>query len=185
MILRFLNLQGILGLAAAAILSSFLGMARIDAGHWKRQSTRFEQLYRGEVASHAETIAAVRAARERAHAEDNANAKRVRDAQTLINQRTADDLETRLADARHRARAQRLRQQPQAPAGDSGRAGPAMPGLPAAPGDPDHSTAQDRFPRPALGDDDALLATEQAIQLDELIQWVRAQAAIDVGDHRR
>ena len=33
---------------------------------------------------------------------------------------------------------------------------------------------QDRFPDP-----DRLIATEQAIQLDELIKWVRAQAAVD------
>ena len=30
--------------------------------------------------------------------------------------------------------------------------------------------------------DERLIATEQAIQLDELIKWVRAQAAVDLED---
>ena len=39
------------------------------------------------------------------------------------------------------------------------------------------SRRQDRLP-----DADALTATEQAIQLDELIKWVEAQAAVDNAD---
>ena len=49
-----------------------------------------------------------------------------------------------------------------------------MPGLSAAAGQSHQAAGQDRLPEP-----DALIATEQAIQLDELVKWVKAQAAID------
>jgi hypothetical protein len=45
-----------------------------------------------------------------------------------------------------------------------------VPGLSAAPAGAAQAASQDRLPAP-----DALTATEQAIQLDELIKWVRAQ----------
>ena len=48
-----------------------------------------------------------------------------------------------------------------------------MPAAGAAPGPADGAAEEDRLP---VGD--ALLATEQAIQLDELIKWVKAQAAV-------
>jgi hypothetical protein len=47
-----------------------------------------------------------------------------------------------------------------------------VPGLSAAAGGPAQGTGQD-------GLSDALTATEQAIQLDELIKWTKRQAAID------
>lgn len=113
MIPRFLNLQGAIGLAGAAVLAFLLGMARIDAGHWKKQSARFEQLYRAEVAANAASVVAIHAARERARAADAANAARVLTAQAAISERIRYDFEARLADAR--ARAQRMR-------GDAGAA---------------------------------------------------------------
>jgi hypothetical protein len=52
--------------------------------------------------------------------------------------------------------------------------------LSAAPGAAAQAAGEDRLP-PA----DALTATEQAIQLDELIKWVRAQGKIGRGDGER
>jgi hypothetical protein len=49
-----------------------------------------------------------------------------------------------------------------------------MPGLSASAGGTSQAAAQDR-----LSPTDALTATEQAIQLDELIKWVKAQAKVD------
>jgi len=49
-----------------------------------------------------------------------------------------------------------------------------MPAIPASPGGAAQSSGEDR-----LSDADALTATEQAIQLDELIKWVRQQAEVD------
>jgi len=55
-----------------------------------------------------------------------------------------------------------------------------MPGLPAATCRTAQAAGQDRLP-PA----NALLATEQAIQLDELIKWVQAQASVDPNAGRK
>jgi hypothetical protein len=49
-----------------------------------------------------------------------------------------------------------------------------VPKLSAAAGGAAQAAGQDRLPAP-----DALTATEQAIQLDELIKWVKAQAEVD------
>ena len=174
-LLRLLNPQGIAGLAAATILALLLIAAKIDARHLGKQSARFEQLYRAEAKAHAETIANFKIATERARAADRANVERVEAAQSSISERITNDFQSRLADAR--ARAERLRGHPQA-ASDlgAGRSAP-MPGLPASPAGPAQGPRQDRLPDP-----DRLIATEQAIQLDALIKWVRAQAAVDPGN---
>ena len=49
-----------------------------------------------------------------------------------------------------------------------------MPAVPTPPGGTAEGADQGR-----LSDADALIATEQAIQLDELIKWVRQQAEVD------
>ena len=177
-VLRLLNPQGIAGLAASLVLALLLVAAQVDVRHWRKESARFEQLFRAEAAGHAATVADVRAATESARAEDAANAARVEAAQSQINERTVNDLEARLADAR--ARAQRLRLQPEAAAA-AGRGGSAaMPELPATAGGADQAAGQDRLPDP-----DRLIATEQAIQLDELIKWVERQAAVDPNAQKR
>ncbi len=66
---------------------------------------------------------------------------------------------------------ERLRLDPKAAADPGAGRGAPMPGLPAAAGSAAQAAGEDRLSRP-----DALTATEQAIQLDELIKWVRAQA---------
>jgi hypothetical protein len=175
MIPRFLNLQGIAGLAASAALAILLILAKGDARHWKKQSAAFEQLYRGEQAAFAGTVANYRAAAETARAADQANISRVAAEQRAINERTTDDFEARLAAAR--ASADRLRREAAGAAADPGARGSApMPGLAAAPAGIAQTPGEDRF-----SDSDALTATEQAIQLDELIKWVRRQAAVDKG----
>ena len=119
-----------------------------------------------------QTVAGYRAAAAQARAEDAANASRVKAEQSAINRRSADEYPTRIAAAR--ADAQRLRHHAAA-AADSGAGGAApMPGLPA----PAQRTAQ-AAGQDGLSDTDQLIATEQAIQLDELIKWVRQQHAVD------
>jgi hypothetical protein len=49
-----------------------------------------------------------------------------------------------------------------------------MPGLPGSAARAAQAPGEDRLPA-----EDALIATEQAIQLDELIRWVRQQSAVD------
>ena len=171
-LLRLIGPQGIAGVAVATILALLLIAAKIDSRHWKKQSDRFEQIYRAEATAHAGTVANYRLAAERARAADRANADRVAAEQGQINERTSHDFEARLAAAR--ARAQRLRQSPEAGADFGSRRGAPVPGLSAPASGLAQAPGQDR-----LSDPDRLIATEQAIQLDELIKWVRAQAAVE------
>ena len=173
MLLRLLNVQGIAGLAVGAALAILLVIQKGETRHWKHESGRFEQLYQGEQAALAGTTANYRAAAEQARAADLANANRVAAAQAAINERTSNDFEARLAAAR--SLAQRLRREDANAAADPGtRAGAPVPGLPAAAVRPAEAAGED-----GLSQSDALTATEQAIQLDELIKWVKAQAAVD------
>jgi hypothetical protein len=186
-LLRLLNIQGIAGIAVGLVLGILLLIQRGETRHWQKQSGQFEQLYTKEQAALAGTIANYRAAVKQAEASDKANADRVAAEQRTINERTTNDFEARLAAAR--SLAQRLRGQSTAAAADPGRGGAApVPGLPAPARGPAQAAGQDRLSqsderarkdRGALGPEDALTATEQAIQLDELIKWVRAQAAVD------
>ena len=172
MILRLLNWQGIAGIGATACLAILLGVQIIQTRHWRDRSTSFETLYRQEQASFAATIANARAAAEVARAADRANAQRVAAEQRAITERTNDDYETRLAAAR--AHAERLRLAAQPATGSSAGGTAPVSGLPAATGSAAQAASEDRLPPK-----DALTATEQAIQLDELIKWVHRQAAVD------
>ena len=172
-ILRILNVQGIAGLAASLALAILLVLQKGETRHWRKSSDQFEQLYRAEQSAFAGTVANYRAAADAARAADAANAVRVAAAQASINERTADDYETRLAAARARANGLR-RQDALAAADPSGGRNAPVPGLAAAPGGAAQGAGQDR-----LSSQDALTATEQAIQLDELIKWLKAQAAVD------
>lgn len=171
-LLRLLNPQGIAGVAASLCLGLLLLFQAGETRHWKKQSGQFEQLYRSADAAMTQTVANYRAAADAARQGDLANAARVRAEQSAIDEETNDAFEKRLADAR--ARAGRLRVG--APAAANTRAGGAtrMSGLSAAAGRADQAAGADGLP-PA----DALTATEQAIQLDALIQWVKRQHAVD------
>jgi hypothetical protein len=172
MILRFLNVQGIVGIAVTAALAILLVIQKAETGHWKKQSASFEQLYRQEESAFAATVASARAAADAARAADQANAGRVAAEQRAITERTSNDFEARLAVAR--ARADELRVQSQAGADPGDGRSTSMSGVPSAARGAGQSARQDRLPA-----DDALIATEQAIQLDELIKWVRRQAKVD------
>ena len=187
-LLRLLNVQGIAGLAVGIALALLLVIQKGETSHWKRQSGHFEQLYGQQQTALATTVANYRTAAEQARAADQANGQRVAAVQRSINERTSNDFEARLAAAR--LSAQRLRSESAGTATDPGTGGGAsVPGLSASAGRPAQGAGEDRLPVP-----DALMATEQAIQLDELIRWVRAQAKVDneapavaspTGDNRR
>jgi hypothetical protein len=172
MIMRLINWQGMAGIAVALTLLVMLTVQKLEAVHWKKQSESAEQLYHQEQAAFATTVASYRAASAEARAEDLANAERVRAAQASINQETKDAFEARIAHAR--ARADRLRVDPETTTYRGSRGGAPVPGLPSAPGRIAQGPGEGRLPAA-----DALTATEQAIQLDELIRWVRKQHAVD------
>ena len=168
---RFLNGQGLVGFAVSICLALLLLLQKGETRHWKAASHKLEQLYRGEQNAFAATVANYRRAAEAARAADRANAERVASEQNAINQRISDDFEARLSAAR--AAAERLRQQVRTASTDPSSGGAAgMPALSAAAGQSAQAPGEDGLP-------DRLLATEQAIQLEELIEWVRQQAKVD------
>jgi hypothetical protein len=171
MILKLLNWQGIVGIGISLALAVLLVAQKAATTHWRKQSASFEQLYHQDQAAFAATVANTRAAAEQARAADEANATRVAAEQRLIDERTTNDFEARIAAAR--ADAQRLRLAARTAADTRARRSPSMPGIPAAAHGLAQATDQDELPR-----SDALTATEQAIQLDELIKWVERQAAV-------
>jgi len=172
-LLRLLNVQGIAGIAVGIALAVLLVIQKGETRHWKKESGRFEQLYSQEQAALAGTVANYSAAAQQAQASDRANADRVAAEQRAINERISNDYEARLAAARSLAR--RVRSQPADTAANPGSGGSApVPGVSASSGGIDEAAGQDRLPQ-----SDRLTATEQAIQLDELIKWVKAQHIVD------
>lgn len=174
--LRLLNIQGITGLVVSVCLALLLVIQRGETRHWRKQAGQFEQLYHDEQAAYAGTVAHYRAAAETARAADKAAAERVRAEQAAINERSRNDLQARLADARARYAAELGRVQQLAEGSTHPRASGAapVPSLSAGAGGAAQTAGQDRLPA-----SEALIATEQAIQLDELINWVRQQHHID------
>jgi hypothetical protein len=158
-------------LGAALAVGALLWLVQ-SRGHWRDEARANATLFHAEQAAHAATVANYRAAAEQARKADAANLARVKAEQSAINERTRDDYETRIAAAR--ARAGELRRHAEATAPDSGlgRSAP-MPRLPASARGAPEAAVQSRFP-----DADRLIATEQAIQLDELVKWVRQQHAV-------
>ncbi len=179
-LLRLLNPQGIAGLAASVCLALLLIIEKGETRHWRKQSGQFEQLYSGEQAAFARTVADYRSAAEQARRDDAANAERVRGEQAKINEETRNDFEIRVAAARARAGELRDGSPPRADSGIGGAA--PVPALSVTAGGPAQAASQDRLSAP-LGNSDALVATEQAIQLDELIKWVQRQHAVDPNTH--
>ena len=131
-----------------------------------------------EQAAHAGTVANYHEATMQARLLDAENKRLTGQLQDAESRRISDAYDARLADARARAAAARLRS-------ESGEADPGSRGSAAVPGfsDPargaDAAACEARLPAvDAIGPGDALIATEQAIQLDELINWVAAQQRV-------
>lgn len=163
-----MNWRWIMPGVAFAILVALLLFARADARHWHKVAD-------AEKAAHAQTVANYRAAAVQAELDDKANVLRVKDEQAAITERVSHEYQNDLAAARARADALRLRL---AATAHSGRAADA--GLPAAreaAGRPDGAAAENGFSVA-----DRLIATEQAIQLAALQEWVRGQANVAVSE---
>lgn len=130
-----------------------------------------------EQSAHLGTVNAFLAASEQAQKDAEANARRVLREQESITDEAVSRYRSDLAALR--ARFDRLRAR-DAAAIDPGRADAAgLPGLPDAAGRADAPAGEDRLPAAgALSLDDALIASEQALQLQALIDWVNAQAAV-------
>jgi hypothetical protein len=169
------NWQGLLGLILGITLGSMLLIQKGETRHWRKQSNGFEQLYHREQAAFAQTVTNYRAAADAARAADKAHADRVLAEQAAINKERDASYEARIADARARAeRAERLRQAAVASAHPGSPGAAPVPGSVPAAGGPNGPA-----PQVGLSPDDALIATEQAIQLDELERWVKGNLGIN------
>jgi hypothetical protein len=166
-----LALKLILGLACALAIAVLIH----DRNRWKAKTAAYAEMLAGERAAHVGTVATYRAAAEQARRADIANAERVKARQAAINQRSEDAYEKRLADARAAAGRLRLPAGAAAAHPGAGRAAP-VPGLSAAARSPAQAAGEDRLPVA-----ERLIATEQAIQLDELIRWVERQGDVEVN----
>lgn len=168
-----------LKLIAAIGAALLLALLIHDRNHWKAKTAYYAELLAGERAAHAATVANYRAAAERARRLDGANATRVRAEQDKINEETEDAYQTRLADAR--ARAGGLRRPATAAANPGDRGTAPVPRIPAPAERAAQAAGEDGLSLDAAEIDWRLTATEQAIQLDELIKWTRRQAAVEVN----
>lgn len=159
---------------AGAFLFAALALLLLvhDRNHWKASAELRQQQLTQTKAAFDQTVASYRAAAAQARAEDAANAVRVKAEQAAINERTEDEYQTRIAAAR--ADAQRLRDNQAAATNSVVRGGTSVPRLSTSTSGTAQAANEDRFP-----DSDALTATEQAIQLDELIKWVKTQHLVD------
>jgi hypothetical protein len=163
--------RGCIGIVGILALSVMLAIRSGEARHWKKQFGVEQQAFATEHAAFTQTVANYRAAAAAAREADRANAARVVAQQVSINKERSDALTSRLADADSRygqllASARR--------AASSGRPAADVPTAYAS-GSPSAAAAgQDGLPHA-----DALIATRQAIQLDELIKWVNQTLGID------
>lgn len=162
-------------LAAGILCALMLALLIHDRGRWKAKSAEYSQLLAAERSAHSATVANYRAAAEQARRQDIENLTRVKADQAAINERTADDFESRIATAR--ASALRLRDRASSAASNPGGGGAtSVPGISAASQGAFEAAGEDGLPR-----SDSLIATEQAIQLDELIKWIRQQNDVRVN----
>jgi hypothetical protein len=166
-------LYRILGAAVAAAALLWLIQSR---DHWRDEARANAGLFQAEQAAHSATLANYRAAAEQARREDSENLARAEAAQAQINERTGNEFESRIASAR--AHAGRLREQALAAATDPGarRAAP-LPAVPNSARGAPQAAGESGF---SLTDRE--IATEQAIQLDELIKWVHRQAEVKADE---
>ncbi|PKP91451.1 MAG: hypothetical protein CVT77_12230 [Alphaproteobacteria bacterium HGW-Alphaproteobacteria-16] len=176
-----LGWRGAIALAAFALAG---GLALQLAGA-RADTARAERTLAEERLVHRITVANFRLAAAQARIDDAANARRVVTEQHRISQEVSHEYQTRLATVRTRADALRSQLRGEATANPGSPAIASVPSPGPAPGGSDGATAAAGLPAPGmkLGDamtlEERLIATEQAIQLDALQSWVRAQATID------
>ena len=123
--------------------------------------------------AHKLTIANVRAAAEKARADDAAHARRIERDQHRISKEVSSDYQDQLVDLRRRYHALRLRLG-KADADPGGAGGAAMPGFSGPSPGSDGAAGQDRLPA-----EDALAASEIALRLKALQDWVTGQLGVE------
>lgn len=182
----FLTLVAIAGVQTAR-LEGFR-VWPISVTGWIETAMKAERERKAEKASHQQTKADYRDAQILAAEIERKRLARVRTQQQEITDAIDADYTARLAGAR--ARAERLQQELRARDAAGGASESiAVPGLPAADRRPSETPAHPRLPpaerTEAVQLDRDLIATEQALQLDALIDWILQQAAVDPNSSKR
>ncbi|WP_454599133.1 hypothetical protein [Qipengyuania sp. SM2507] len=152
---------------------------------WIAKAYRFETERDDERSAHRKTRGDYRAAQLAAAKMEADRLERVVQQQEDITDAIEVDYHARLADAR--ARAERLRQELRSRAGAARPGGAvSLSGVPGTASGSDASAGDHRLPAggsfrrgPAEQLERDLVATQQAIQLDALIDWVEQQATVD------
>lgn len=164
------------GVALLAIMLLIRTHQRDDARHQRDTARAETRAAIAEMHAFADRVRAATAQVQRTYA---ANALRVEREQNQISQEVSDAYQTRIADLNGRAAALRLRAGGAATADPGGAGAGRNAGLPDAAGGAHATAAQNGLPAGGgLALEDAIVATEQAIQLDELQGWLRRQQAI-------
>ena len=135
-----------------------------------RANSHLRDGIKAERAAHAQTVANFRKAQDEAEARQKANLARVAKAQEDITDETVTDYRARLADLH--ARYDRLRAQGNRSASGNDR----LPAVSDTASRVDEAPGENGLPAP-----DALIASEQALQLDALINWVEAQSKVETS----
>lgn len=173
-IAKFIGVRGFIAIGLGIVLGTLLGLQTHKTHVAQKAAASWEKKYEDEHTARQLTILNYRVAAQQAEAADKANVARVAAQQRAINERTSSEYEARLADAR--ARADRLRSQLEAGANPGSPAAAGVSDTNAAPGSADAAASED-----GLSISDRLLATEQAIQLDELIKWLDKNLKVDMS----
>jgi hypothetical protein len=163
-LLRFWK-QGLLGLLLLAFALMWASKAAIE-----RQNGKLKQQLAEASRMIVRIEEQVRARTEQARMQDLANAAQAERHQQEISREIANDYQTRLGDLRRRYDAIRMRTG-EARADPGSRGNPDLPGVSPAAAGTDAPSGENGLP-PA----DALIASEQALQLKALQEWVRGQA---------
>lgn len=142
-----------------------------------------EQLLTATQTAFVDTVVNTTTASAKAEADAKANAARVAAQQERITDATLESYRSDLADLRSRfarLNANRLRAGAGRAGGDPRGAGAAdLPRARHAAGRAAEAPGEDRLPASGgLSLDDALIASEQALQLNALIDWITAQSAV-------
>ncbi|MFV0642936.1 MAG: hypothetical protein ACK5NN_00295 [Sphingomonadaceae bacterium] len=143
----------------------------------QRDAARAE--LRAEQARHEAVVASYRQVAIAAQMQAERKAARAEAEQRRISEEVTHDYETRLADLRSRAaRPERLHAPGRAATDSGGSGGVDMSQISHAASGADETAGEDGFSCPAMSASDRLIASEQALQLDALIAWVRQQAGV-------
>jgi hypothetical protein len=170
----------------AEVVCIIMGLALVCLAVWGNgwkhvavnRTTQLNECKSGRAAdrqAYTQTVQNYRTAQQRAEQEDRAKDERTKAQQAQINQERSNEYEARIADAR--ARAGRLHKESTPPAPVGGTGGSSVPSVSSAASGASQA-ACDRLSDGSLADPQ-LCATEQGIQLDELIKWAKAQHSVD------